>query len=204
MRINLKVQGVEMAKARLAEVGRKIDPVIRGTLNTTATNARADRYVRPMMGSFGKRAWLNQAIKVKRAGAKRKDARLIPSSSGVPVTRMKRWGFDPISPTRARIWVAGPGGRKVAAGFVNPASDGKKPLSTRSEKARNLKRPDKARNPQITSYRYEHALREAMAPSVAYWFKLMTDGKAIMWINAFMQQEFERRIRREIAKGVRR
>ncbi|MNR45980.1 hypothetical protein D3C85_1648890 [compost metagenome] len=78
------------------------------------------------------------------------------------------------------------------------------PLSTRSEKARNLKRPGKTRNPQITSYRYEHALQEAMAPSVAHWFKRMTDGKTIMWINSFMQREFERRIQREVAKGMRR
>lgn len=203
MHIQVSLHGLEMAKARLAEVSRKVEPVARGALNTTATKVRAERYVKPLMGSMGRRAWLNAKIKVKRANSRRFESRLIPSSSGVDVSNYKSWGYDTISPTRARIWVRGPRGQKVAAGFVNPRGDLRRPLSTRSERARNLKRPGRNRSPHVRSYRYEMGLTNAMAPSVAFWFKQLTSTQTIRWTNTFLQQEFERRIKREVAKGAR-
>lgn len=46
-------------------------------------------------------------------------------------------------------------------------------------------------------------LSPALGPSVAYWFKQLTDNQTIRWTNIFLQQEFEKRIRQEIAKGAR-
>ena len=44
------------------------------------------------------------------------------------------------------------------------------------------------------------ALSAALGPSAAYWFKQLSGSGTIRWTNIFLQQEFERRIRREIAK----
>lgn len=202
MQLSVKVVGLDMARARLAEQGRKVDPVLRGALNTTATKGRTERYVKPLSGSL-KGANVRRALKVKRANSRRMNARIIPSSSGVDVIDYRSWGFDSINATRARIWVRGPDGRKVAAGFVNPSSSGKRPLATRSDKARNFKQPERNKTPGITRYRYELGLTNAMGPSVAYWFKQLSSSATVRWINIFLQQEFERRIKRELAKASR-
>lgn len=186
MQVSLKVHGLEMAKARLAEVNRKIDPVLRGALNTTATKARTTRYVNPMRGALAP-VMARRSMRIKRARGRLTNARIIPSSSGVPVTMYSGWGYQKISATRARIWVRGPNGHKVAAGFVNPSSFARMPWSTRI-KVRGAPKG---------------FLAPALGPSAAYWFKQLTDRKTISWINGFLQQEFELRIRREIAKGAR-
>ncbi|MBA1227837.1 hypothetical protein [Stutzerimonas stutzeri] len=200
MRLSIKVSGLELAQARLAEVGRQVDPALRGALNTTATKARTERYVKRMRGVFktsrlGSRlgnADVRGKISIKRARRGRMNSRIIPSSSGVRVDDYSRWFFEWISPTRARVFVFGLRGRKLAAGFVNPASIGQRPLSTRGDKRVGAKQ-----------YRRNLKLQAAMGPSMAYWFKQLTDGQTIRWTNIVLQQEFERRIKREIAKGVR-
>lgn len=188
MQVSLRVIGLDQAKAQLEAAGRKVNPVLRGALNTTATRGRTERYVKPLAKSIaGPR--VRRAMKVKRANSRRMEARIIPSSSGVLVVNYRTWGYEQISPTRARIWVMGPNGKKIAAGFVNPASVGKLPLSTRSRRTKLAK-----------TYEYTRALQLAQGPSTAYWFKQLTDGKTIAWVNAFLQQEFARRLRKELNK----
>jgi hypothetical protein len=183
----LRIIGLEQAQARLAAAGRQIVPVLRGALNTTATKSRAERFIKPMAKSIaGKR--LRAALKVKRANSRRLESRVIPSSSGVSVLYYKSWGFDPIDKTRARIWVRSPTGRKVAAGFVNPASLNKLPLA-----AHRIRGGGRA-------YNYSRGLIPAMGPSTAYWFKQLADAGTVRWTNAFLQQEFESRIRKELAR----
>lgn len=186
MQVQIKVYGTEMAMARLAEVGRKLDPVLRGALNTTATKARTERYVSPLRGTL-KPQFVRQSMRIKRARRGLMNSRIIPSSSGVPVTRYAAWGFDPIDKTRARLWVRGPNGRKIAAGFVNPSSVAKQPWRTKRVSFRITNNP----------------LKPALGPSVAYWFKALTGGPTITWTNLFLQREFEKRLQREIAKGAR-
>jgi hypothetical protein len=188
MQLGVRAVGVAQAQARLAAVGAGVEPVLRGSLNTTATKGRTERYVRPMANSI-KAARLRSALKIKRANSRLLNSRIIPSSSGIPVINYKTWGFDPIDATRGRIWVAGPRGRKVAAGFVNPASANRLPLSTRSSKTKGTK-----------SYDYKRALQLAQGLSAAYWFKQLSDAETIRWFNSFLQQEFNKRVRREIAK----
>lgn len=190
--MSVRLVGREMAQARLAAIGRSVEPVARGAVNTTATRSRAERYVKPLAGTIDAPR-LRRALRVKRANSRRMDARIIPSSSGVLVVNYRQWGFDVIDATRARIWVAGPGGKKIAAGFVNPSSRQRLPLSTRSGKT-----VQKAAGQR--TYAYQRALQLAQGPSVAYWFRQFTDAGTIRWTNIFLQQEFERRIRREIAK----
>lgn len=192
MRMSVELRGVDFAKATLASIGKNVDPVVRGALNATATAARREVYVRKMLGTFLRRRFMNDRMKLKRANRGRMNARIIPSGSGVDVLNYKRWGFDPIDKTRAIVWVTGPNGKKVAAGFVNPASSGRLPWATRSSKT--VVRAGRSRN-----YVYEWRNRSiAMGPSVAYWFKIITTQGSIRWTNAFLQKEFERRIRREL------
>ena len=196
--LGVRLVGRELAQARLAAVGRSVEPVIRGTLNTTATKARSERYVKPMRGLF-KSSLLGSSlagsdirgrIVVKRAGRNRMNSRVIPSSSSIRVDDYRTWFFEWIDQTRARIWVMGLGGRKVAAGFVNPSSRGQRPLSTRNSKT----------SARGKTYSKNTALTAALGPSAAYWFKQLSGSATIRWTNIFLQQEFERRIRREIAK----
>ena len=184
----VRLQGVEQAQKMLRELDKKIDPVLRGSVNTTATSTRTQRYANPMRGSFPT-AFSRQKIKVKRAGRRYSDARLIPSSAGIDVPEYKSWGYDPIDKTRARIWVTGPNGRKVAAGFVNPSSRKRLPWATKSEKRTARK-----------AYIYGRDMITAQGPSMAYWFRQLTDAGTIRWVNAFLQQEFAKRMRKELAK----
>lgn len=188
LQVSVSAYSVTAASRQLRESGRKIDPVLRGALNTTATKTRAEQYVRPLRTTVrGKR--LRQSLVIKRANRRWMQSRIIPSSAGIKVSEYSKWGYDPIDATRARIWVMGPNGRKIAAGFVNPSSAGKKPLRTRSE-ARQRSR----------TYTYSTGLTEALGPSAAYWFRQLSDGQTVRWVNRFLQQEFERRVRRELLK----
>lgn len=188
MNVTVRMVGVELASRQLAEQGKKIDPVLRGALNTTANKTRTDRYVKPMRAAI-KPARLRSAMKVKRANTRRMNARIIPSSSGITLLNYTSWGYDPIDATRARLWVRGPGGRKVAAGFINPASAQRLPWDTRSKRAR-----------QAKGNAWEHR-RLAMGPSAAYWFKALTDTQTIRWVNTYLQQEFAKRMRKELLRG---
>ena len=193
MQVGVRVVGGELAARRLAEQGRSVVPVLRGTLNTGATAARSERYVKPLRGTI-KPARTRKAMRVKRANSRRLNSRVIPSSSGVLVLDYQGWGFDVIDATRARVWVKGPNGKKVAAGFLNPSSNKKLPLATKSSRARN-----KASGPK--AYAYRLPIGAAMGPSVAYWFKQLSGNQTVRWINIFLQKEFEKRIKRELAKG---
>lgn len=179
MQVNVKLRGVDSAKRELARKAKKIDPALRGALNTTATKTRSERFVKPLSKTLaGKR--VRSGMRIKRARRGMMNSRVIPSSAGVPVVMYRNWGMsDPISPTRARIWVAGPGGRKTAAGFINPASKNRLPLSTRGKTS---------------------GMRLADGPSLAYWFKDLAGPSTQAWANQFLKEEFERRAQKELNK----
>ena len=195
MQVSVRMAGAELARARLAEIGRTVEPVMRGALNTTATQTRTQQYVQPLRGTI-KGAKARDGMKIKRANSKRLNARIIPSSAGIPVLEYQAWGYDLVDSTgtRARIWVRGPRGKKIAAGFVNPKGSRRLPLSTRSERSGMTKKRG------ATTYRYEHQLRAAIGPSLAHWFKDLTTAQTLRWTNAFLQREFEKRLNQEIAK----
>lgn len=180
---NARLVGLELAKARLAAINRSVDPIARGATNTTATQARQTQYIAPMSALFYDKAFLRRRMVIKRAGRKRSDARIIPSSSGIPVTEWPGWNYSALSPTRGRIYVRDLQGRKIAAGFVNPSAKQRKPVRTRGFKGANGRK-----------------MKPALGPSLAFFFRRLTTSKTIRWTNAFLQQEFERRMRRELAK----
>ncbi|AYF88628.1 hypothetical protein D6Z43_16265 [Pseudomonas sp. DY-1] len=202
MRVQIGLEGVKLAKARLDAVGKSVDPILRGTLNTTVRWARRGIYLKELRSVFPQRSWLNKKLKIKLAGTRRLNARIIPSGSGIEVRSRRGWGYRELSGTRARIYVPDvDGGRKLAAGFVNPGSKKKEPLSTRSERARNLKKPPK--HDQRKTYRYGyHSPQPALGPSVAYYFKRLTTLKRVRMINTYAQQDFEKRVRQAEQKAI--
>ncbi|GMQ53505.1 hypothetical protein [Halopseudomonas aestusnigri] len=190
MKLGVKLQGTSFARAQLATVNRKVDPVLRGALNTTATKTRTQDYVKPI-GPILKSSLLGRQlsgadtrgkIRIKRARRGMMNARVIPSSSGIRVDDYKRWVFEALSATRGRVYVYGLRGQKLAAGFVNPSSNRQTPLSTRIKRGK---------------------ISAALGPSIAYWFKQLSTPQMQRRTNAFLQREFERRLRAEIAKGIR-
>ena len=192
MNVTVKVLGLKEAERQLQAQAKKVDPVLRGALNTTATKTRTERFVKPLTQTIRPQR-VRAALKVKRARRGRMDARIIPSSSGVLVVNYRTWGFDVIDATRARIWVRGPRGRKIAAGFVNPSSSQKLPLSTRSSKT----------TARGKTYAYRRALQLARGPSTAYWFKQLATTQTIKWTSDYLQAEFAKRLQKEIDKGPR-
>ena len=201
MNVTIQVMGLKQAQKQLAAHGKKVDPVLRGALNSSATKSRTERYVKPMsklfkssvLGSRLGNADLRGKLTIKRARRGRMNSRIIPSGSGVRVDDYRRWVFEVLAPTRARIYVYGLRGRKVAAGFVNPASSRQAPLSTRSSKT----------TARGKTYAYKKALSAALGPSTAYWFKQLTTNQTMLWISDVLQQDFAKRMQKEIDKGVR-
>lgn len=202
MRLGISQKGFEAAQKQLERQGKSIDPVLRGTLNTTVADVRKRRYTKVLAPMFRGSSWVNKRIIIKRVNLQkgRFDARLIPSSAGVYVTEYRRWGYQVIDQTRARIFVGVFKGSKIAAGFVNPSSFARQPLATRSSVTRNVKKRGGA-----FTYTYgtgtQSGLMPAMGPSVAFYFKRLTTASTITWSNRRLQQEFQRRIRRELLRG---
>lgn len=200
MNVTIQVMGLKQAQRQLEGMGKKVDPVLRGALNSTAAKSRTERYIKPMgklfktsvLGSRLGNADLRGKLTIKRARRGRMNSRIIPSSSGVRVDDYRRWVFEVLAPTRARIYVYGLRGRKVAAGFVNPASSKQAPLSTRSSKT----------TARGKTYAYKRALSAALGPSTAYWFKQLTTNQTMAWISEFLQQDFAKRMDKEIKKGL--
>ena len=190
MQLKVQLKGLKEAQRKLERAGRRVEPVLRGALNTTATKTRAERYVKPLRASIQPKR-VRGAMRIKRARRGMMNSRIIPSSAGIPVIHYKSWGFDAVDSTRARIWVRGPGSRKTGAGFVNPSSKNKLPLSTRSSKTT---RGGKA-------YTYKRHLQLAQGPSVAYWFKGLSSSGTQSWVSAFLQEEFSKRMQKELDKA---
>lgn len=125
-------------------------------INRTATEVRREEIVLPMSRDTGiKRKILNDRIRIERAQRGKETARIVPSSAGIPVPEY-RYRMQPTAhPTRARILVDWPGGKKVAAGFINPLGKRQAPLRSYNHKGK-LSPPE-----------------TALAPSAAALFKVV-------------------------------
>lgn len=190
MQLKVQLKGLKEAQRKLERAGKRVDPVLRGALNTTAAKARTERYVKPLRGSVRPKQ-AREAMKVKRARRGVMNARVIPSSAGIRVIDYRSWSFELIDKTRARIWVLGPNSKKVAAGFVNPSSEHKFALSTRgSGKAKKGKVHIPGRRLQF-----------AIGPSVAFWFKSLSGGGTQDWVGDYLQKEFIKRLQKELDKA---
>lgn len=190
MKLSVKLLGVDQAEATLKRKGRRIDGVLRGALNSTATKARAERYVKPLSSTLAPKR-TRSVMYIKRARKGLMNSRVIPSSRAIPVVHYKTWGYDAIDKTRARIWVRGPSGRKIAAGFVNPSSKNKLPLSSYIVRS----------NKKGGTMRISKDLSLANGMSVAYWFKQLSGKDTVLWVSNYLQAEFNKRMQKELDKA---
>lgn len=190
MHVSVKLSGKTQLLAFLDGQAKKIEPTLIKSLNATGTRARTNIYVQPLKRSL-KAAKVRKSIRIWRANRRRIVTRLVPVSASVPVAHYVTWGYENAGhPTRARIWVQGPDGKKVAAGFVNPLSQHKLALSTRTTRQRRGK---------IARHDYT-TLQPAEGPSVAYWFKGLTTPSMQRWTGVYLRKEFERRMRQELKR----
>lgn len=129
----IEVRGVTELITQLQAMPGEIKKAARTSLNRQATATRKEDVVNPGMTATGlKRAALNAALPISKAGSNDLIAKIKASSSGIPVPAF-RYRHQPTGkgPTRHRILVGWPGGEKIAAGFVNPLGQYQATLTTR-------------------------------------------------------------------------
>ena len=186
MRLKASLSGLDTVRLEMKGLQKKMPAIIRGAINTTASKTRQERYVKPLTRAISPKV-VRKALRVSRARSRRMSAWVIPSSASVPVLQYKQWGYEDAGhPTRARIWVIGPDGRKVAAGFINPSSAHKLPLASYKTR-KGGKIPFKS-------------LQPAQGLSAAYWFQGLTGGNTLRWVNVLLKREMTNRVNKEIAK----
>ncbi|WP_313315287.1 hypothetical protein [Stutzerimonas nitrititolerans] len=151
-------------------------------IQINSTN-RASRWVKrvllvePFSEATGvRRVIFNDRIRINLANRNVPEASIVPSSASIPA-RCYRHRADPVdgSKVSARVLVDWWQGEKIAAGFINPSSDRKLPLATRSVRARKL--TARSKRPHIKEYRYEYWTPEdANGPSAAALFRVAVDN----------------------------
>ncbi len=150
-------------------------------IEINSTN-RAARWVKrvllvePFSKATGvRRVIFNDRIRLDLANSGKPEANIVPSSAGIPA-RCFRHRADPVNGSKvsARVLVDWWRGEKVAAGFINPSSNRKLPLATRSVRERQVHA--KTKLPHIRQYRYEYRVPEdANGPSAAALFRVAVD-----------------------------
>ena len=150
-------------------------------IEINSTN-RAARWVKrvllvePFTKATGvRREIFNDRMRIDKANTGKPEARIVPSSATISA-RCYRHRADPVSgsKTSARVLVDWWRGEKVAAGFINPSSNRKLPLATRSVRERKVHA--KTKLPHIKQYRYEYRTTEdANGPSAAALFRVAVD-----------------------------
>jgi len=122
-------------------------------INKTITDVRKELTDDIATPTGIKKRIVRGGLRVKRAQQKRQVATIRPISAGIPVAQY-RYAVErkPENPTRGRIWVGWPRGRKLAAGFVNPLAriGNTGPVRTRIGK-RLLRRPIPALGPSVAT-----------------------------------------------------
>lgn len=129
----VEVRGITETIEMLGAMPAEIKKAARTSLNRQVTATRKEDLVNPGMAATGlKRAALNAALPLSKAGSNDLVAKIKASGSGIPVPAF-RYRHEPTGkgPTRHRIQVAWPGGEKIAAGFVNPKGQYQATLTTR-------------------------------------------------------------------------
>lgn len=159
-----------------------IDEKLFERIQINSTN-RAARWVKrvllvePFSEATGvRRVIFNDRIRINLANRNVPEASIVPSSASIPA-RCYRHRAAPVdgSKVSARVLVDWWQGEKIAAGFINPSSDRKLPLATRSVRARKL--TARSKRPHIKEYRYEYRTPEdANGPSAAALFRVAVDN----------------------------
>lgn len=181
--MRIQVNGLEELQENLAAMPRETDRALVNTLNKGASFGRRLIVVPAAQATGLRRKVLNGMIPLQRAKTKNLEARIKPSSAGIPVPEY-RWRHVATGkhPTRHRILVGWPGGEKVAAGFVNPFGTYKAPLTTR-----------------LYAYRGDKSLYVALGPSAAALRKVLYQDSEARETSNFMATEMQAQLARIVA-----
>lgn len=157
----VSLTGIEEVVSMLDRLGREGDNLSNEAATRAATVLRQGYLVSLISGATGiKRSTLLRFMYAKKASKQHPYSRVNFSGAGIPVSEYK-YQMRRISQTRAQILVNWFGGTKVAAGFINPSSSNKHPLSSRNQKT--------TKNGKTYTYRngrLEHAL--GLSAATAY------------------------------------
>lgn len=177
----IEQRGLADAIQAIGALKGEVARAARGSVGATATATRRRLVVLAMAETGLRRALLNSRTPIRRSnrpGDYR--AQIRPSRAGIPVPDY-RWTHQPTGhPTRHRILIDWPGGKKVAAGFVNPFGQYKAPLTTRLK---------------------GHALAVALGPSAAALLSILFSDADLGKAAQSLSSDFLRRL--EAAKAKR-
>lgn len=153
--IEMEIRGAKQVINALRAVPKEIQRAKINALNQTATATRkaiAQELSQVTGIKRGGKGGAQQRMKIKRAKRRYPNARIIPSSSGVEMPFYRKVTAEPVSgsPTVARALIPWFGGRKVVAGFINPAHDPNKVLRTITPKGL-MQKPEEAIGPSVAA-----------------------------------------------------
>lgn len=131
------LQGMPETRAWLDDLKRRGDVIARRASTEAADGLRTTWLVDQISGQTGiSRQRVLGAMALKSANEKYPDARINFSGAGVLVVDYRHQSrIVDARHNRAQIIIDWIGGKKVAAGFINPRGSGRVPLSTRNVKA---------------------------------------------------------------------
>lgn len=173
--ISITIPNLDRVLRDIGATPARINRATINAINRTATFARRDIVKTGSAATGVRQAVLMKRHTLQRASSKKNRlyARIIPSSAGIQVPEYS-WSFVPTQhPTRARILVSWFGGRKIAAGFVNPFGQYRAPLSTR-----------------LYAYEGDTSMYIALAPSAATLFKRIVTPAMRDRIGNRLREEF--------------
>jgi hypothetical protein len=177
LRVNLG-SAMELAET-LAATEKDIKRARKNALRRTATAVRRT-VAADIAGATGLNSRLVRSkIVIYNPGGRYDDARIVPSSSGLPATSYPhRIVPIPGNPTRAHVFVRWFGGEKLAAGFANPLGAKQMARSTRNKTG------------------------EAMGPSVAAAMRLVVTEPLLADAREILAKNFEDSLFKQVDKDA--
>jgi len=177
MSMEVSLPDIEGGPAAFGIDEKRFERIQINSTNRAARWVKRVLLVEPFSEATGvRRVIFNDRIRINLANRNVPEASIVPSSASIPA-RCYRHRADPVdgSKVSARVLVDWWQGEKIAAGFINPSSDRKLPLATRSVRARKL--TARSKRPHIKEYRYEYWTPEdANGPSAAALFRVAVDN----------------------------
>lgn len=201
MSLRVSLGDTKALEELLSATEKEVARAQRNACNRTATAVRRMLAARIQAGTGLPDAFVRGRIRIYRAGGNFGDAKVVPSSAGVPVDRYV-WRFvpQPKVMSRATIFVRWFGGEKPAAGFVNPLGKRQAPLRTYSKREG---RPGKSGTSRAAvAYVYKTEKPEsALGPSVAAAARVVIDDAFLAETQALLASHFEKALANQVEKG---
>lgn len=150
-RFHVRSDGLESISRHLDLLDEDIQRAGRSAVNKTLTVIRKKLVNQIHQDTGISRKRLRARFRTKRAGLRRRVGYVVAESWGVPAHWYRGVTYEPVSRTRARVyvpWVGG--GRKLVSGFINPSGKKRAPLRAWTHKSK-LRVPETALAPSVAA-----------------------------------------------------